>query len=139
MIRVVIDTNVFLSAFATRQGTASQAIDLAVEQGIVIASDETYAELAAKLASSRFALKLGTEDQRMEYLGMVGTLLSFVDVTSIATASPDPKDNMFLALAVDGRATCIVSGDKKHLLALGSYQGVPILSPADFLSTYRPA
>jgi predicted nucleic acid-binding protein len=31
------------------------------------------------------------------------------------------------------KADCIVSGDKKHLLALKEYEGMPILSPADFL------
>lgn len=136
MIRVVIDTNVFLSAFATPGGTAARVVDYAASSAAILASEETYAELAAKLAASRFALKFGTEADRMEYLATIGSLLSYVVVTSVATASSDPKDNMFLALALDGHADCIVSGDKKHMLALGSYEGIPILSPAEFLIRY---
>jgi len=57
-----------------------------------------------------------------------------LDFTTEIRASLDPKDDIFLALAVDGRADFIVSGDKKHLLALGSHQGIPIIAPAEFLS-----
>ncbi|MBB6255297.1 putative toxin-antitoxin system toxin component, PIN family [Nitrospirillum iridis] len=136
---MVIDTNVFLSAFATPRGTAARAVEYAAGCAAILASEETYAELAAKLAASRFALKFGTEADRMEYLSTIGALLSFVVVTSTATASSDPKDNMFLALALDGHADCVVSGDKKHMLSLGAYEGIPILSPAEFLSRYGDA
>jgi predicted nucleic acid-binding protein len=37
---------------------------------------------------------------------------------------------MVLATALVGHADLIVSGDKRHLLALGQYEGIPILSPA---------
>jgi predicted nucleic acid-binding protein len=38
-----------------------------------------------------------------------------------------------LECALAGEADFIVSGDKKHLLALRQFQGIPIVSPADFL------
>jgi len=52
----------------------------------------------------------------------------------VAGAIPDdPDDEEILACAVDGRADLIVSGDR-HLLALGAFRGIPILSPRDFLA-----
>ncbi len=45
----------------------------------------------------------------------------------------DPKDDMVIDCAVTGGATHIVSGDKKHLLPIGEYQGIKIVSPAEFL------
>ena len=45
-------------------------------------------------------------------------------------ASPDPDDNPILATAIAGRADLIVSGDKKHMLALGDIDGIPIVSAA---------
>ncbi len=45
----------------------------------------------------------------------------------------DPSDDKFLAIAVKGKADCIVSGDR-HLLRLTEYQGIPILSPATLLA-----
>ena len=47
--------------------------------------------------------------------------------------SPDPKDNQILAAAITGKADLIVSGDKKHLLALGEVEGVPIVTAREAL------
>lgn len=48
-------------------------------------------------------------------------------------ATPDPDDEMILECALAAEAEYIVSGDKKHLLALRQFQGIPIVSPAEFL------
>ena len=48
-------------------------------------------------------------------------------------ATPDPGDEMVLECALAAEADYIVSGDKKHLLALQQFQGISIVSPADFL------
>ena len=55
---------------------------------------------------------------------------------SIITAKD--SDNRVLEVAVAGMADVIVTGDRRHLLPLGSYAGIPILTPADFLATYPP-
>jgi hypothetical protein len=47
---------------------------------------------------------------------------------------PDPDDHKVLECAVVGGATHIVTGDRRHLLSLGSYQGIAIVSAADFLA-----
>ncbi len=43
----------------------------------------------------------------------------------------DPKDNPFLALAIDGKADLLISGDK-DLQVLHPYQGIPIISPSEY-------
>lgn len=48
-------------------------------------------------------------------------------------ATPDPFDEMVLECALAAGADVIVRGDKKHLLVLGDFRGIPILSPGDFL------
>ena len=48
----------------------------------------------------------------------------------------DPEDDNIIIAAVEGNADCIVSGDR-HLTNLKSYQGIPILSPAEFLAHYK--
>jgi predicted nucleic acid-binding protein len=48
-------------------------------------------------------------------------------------ATPDPHDEMILECALAAEAEMIVSGDKKHLLALRNFRDIPILSPSDFL------
>jgi predicted nucleic acid-binding protein len=46
----------------------------------------------------------------------------------------DPDDDRFLELAVDGRADLVVSGDP-HLLRLGAFSGIPVVTPADAAKT----
>lgn len=53
-------------------------------------------------------------------------------------ATPDPDDEMVLECALAAEAGYIVSGDKKHLLPLRQFRGIPILSPADFLHRLAP-
>jgi uncharacterized protein len=43
----------------------------------------------------------------------------------------DPRDEVFLACAIDAKADCIVSGDR-HLLDLRTYRGIPILPVREF-------
>ena len=50
----------------------------------------------------------------------------------------DPNDDMVIACAIDGRADTIVSRDK-DLLSLGTFQGVPIISPEAFRQQLREA
>lgn len=47
------------------------------------------------------------------------------------SVSPDPDDNVILATAIAGQADLIVSGDKKHMLALGQVDGIPIVPAAE--------
>lgn len=51
-----------------------------------------------------------------------------------APASNDPDDDHVLACALAAKAEFIVSGDKRHLLVLGDYQGIPIRTVSDALS-----
>jgi len=48
------------------------------------------------------------------------------------TVCSDPKDNIFLEAALEAKTDCIVSGDR-HLLELGSFEGIPILEASEFL------
>lgn len=59
----------------------------------------------------------------------------FLEVkTTVEIIKNDPTDNVFLALAIDGKAEIIVSGDH-HLLDLGSFKGIPIVRVRKFLSS----
>ena len=49
----------------------------------------------------------------------------------------NPADTVVLQAAIEGYATHIVTGDKKHLLPLKAYQGIPIVTPQDFLSQFH--
>lgn len=66
----------------------------------------------------------------------VGGFLRYAELIlptgTVAVVANDPDDNRVLECAESGGATHIVSGDP-HLLALDVFQGIPILTPRDFL------
>lgn len=72
-----------------------------------------------------------------EISATVSGLLVFMQMVVIPNtlhgAASDPKDDMVLECAVVGGATHIITGDRRHLLKMGSYQGIQIVSPAAFL------
>ena len=53
------------------------------------------------------------------------------------TACRDPKDDMFLSLAVTAGADCIISRDE-DLLVLHPFENIPILTTADFMRRFFP-
>ena len=55
----------------------------------------------------------------------------------IEPLTTNPADTVVLQAAVEGHATHIVTGDKKHLLPLKEFQGIAILPPQDYLSRFH--
>jgi predicted nucleic acid-binding protein len=56
-----------------------------------------------------------------------------IPTQKLALIPADPDDDKFVECAVEGKARYIVSGDK-HLLGLGSYQGIQVVPPAAFVT-----
>ena len=83
-----------------------------------------------------------TEELRLDYPGrkcvewaeaLTESAELVFPVERASGATPDPGDEMVLECALAAEAGFIVSGDKKHLLALRQFQGIAIISPAEFL------
>ncbi|MDZ8140761.1 MAG: putative toxin-antitoxin system toxin component, PIN family [Nostoc sp. DedQUE04] len=131
----MFDTNVLLSAIGWK-GSPYHCIDLA-RQGRVkgLICPEILDELTEKLEQK---LKFTP----IQVIETIADLLTFLRLITIANTlnflTTDPNDNMVLECAVVGNATHIVTGDKRHLLPLGSYQGIAIVSAKDFLTLVIP-
>jgi len=133
-LRVVVDTNIMISAILLRQSVSRQAVDLARQQGVLLLSTDILAEFNAVICREKFDryLSLG---ERLLLLALLTKEAETIPVTATITACRDPKDNMFLELAVSGQAHCIISGDK-DLLELHPFEGIPILRPDRFLAEF---
>ncbi len=136
-VRVVIDTNVVISAALLPRSLPRQAFDRALEHGTVLISSATVAELNDVLRRPRFD-KYVHEDERLEFLATLVRDAELVVVSDVVTDCRDPKDNKFLELALSGKATHIVSGDE-DLLVLHPFRGIPILTPQAFLAHWEGA
>jgi hypothetical protein len=133
-VRVVLDTNVVASALLWG-GTPERLIALAGEGSLeCFTSEALLAELAGILGRSKFAAKLGQKNlSAAEIVARYREIAETVEAAPIDEAAlRDPDDAAVLACALAARAEAIVSGDD-DLHALRSYQGIPILSPADCL------
>jgi putative PIN family toxin of toxin-antitoxin system len=129
--RVVIDTNVFISALLNPLGTPKKVINIAVSQFTILQSEATYQELATRISKNKFDKYL-EKDDGLDFLSSLKNRSLFVDIWHETRVCSDLDDNKFLELAVSGMAQYIITGDKE-LLILNTYQGIPIITPAEFL------
>ncbi len=134
MIRVVIDTNVFISATFLPHSKPARIINWIRGGKIVwVTSQEILEEITRVLLSPRVKKRHGlTAKQITKVLEGLIQGAEITPGTMRANASRDPEDNKFLACAVEGQADYLVSGDK-DLTDLKSYQDIPIVSPTAFL------
>jgi uncharacterized protein len=129
--RIVVDTNALVSRLLLPASVPGQAVRKAVDNGILLVSEATMNELADVLARPKFDRYISLED-RQQFLRLLGRLADFVPIVYPVHACRDPRDDKFLEVALNGKAELIVSGDA-DLLALHPWQGIFILSPADYL------
>ena len=135
-LRVVLDTNVFVSALLAFNSTPGLAVRSAILKGILLASDATILELNEVLQRRKFA-RLAS-DKSVELLRIhYRKSVHLVKIVSPLRVCRDPRDDKFLEVAVDGHADVIVSGDE-DLLSLDPFQGIRILTPQAFLAAYGP-
>ena len=133
-MRVVVDTNVFISAALKEKSQPAIAVRTVSTADLLLKSTTTEREVFIALARPRLAPLIPPRfrDRLHELLAAA----ELVTITERSTACRDPKDDKFLELAVNGHADLIVSGDA-DLLTLNPFQGIPIVTPADFVQSVR--
>jgi uncharacterized protein len=129
--RFVFDSSSLVSALLFEQSVPGAAFQRALDEGEVLISDATFAELSDVLAREKFDKYLARED-RERFLVLLLQKATLVGVTEQVVACRDPKDDKFLELAASGEASCLVASDQ-DLLVLKTVRGIPILSPSEFL------
>lgn len=128
--RVVLDSNVIVSGLGW-SGPPARVLDAALDGRLVlVTSPPLLAELRRVLAYPKLAKAL---DEAERLADLVEATAVVVLPTGVIAAIDDESDNRVLEAAVEGAADYIVSGDE-HLLGLGSFQRIPIVTPAQFIS-----
>ena len=132
-MRVVADTNIYISAFLFG-GLPRVFLDRGFAGAFaLVTSGALLDELDEKL-SGKFAVP---DSKALAFLSQLKSKAAVVNPSIVLEAvSDDPDDNRVLECAIAGKANCIVSGDR-HLMRLGSYEGIAILKVRNFLETAR--
>ena len=131
-MNIVCDTNVLVSAILFG-GNARNILQLA-SRGIVtiFVSADILREFEDVLGRPKFGLK---PKQVLDIVALMRDTCDFVEPGERVDAIPDdPDDNRILEAAKSADAAFIISGDK-HVLELHEWEGIQVLSPADFIET----
>lgn len=140
-MRLVVDTNIWISGLLW-QGMSWELLRLAEKRQVVLCMTPLM------LDEINEVLKYARLQQRLEQVGLTASELVAYVMNLVAMfevqlpeeepiVTVDPDDDIFLHCAVVAGATYLISGDR-HLLAMGNYAGIPILTIRDFLTQEFP-
>ena len=133
-MRVVIDTNVFVSSFFG--GTPRKIIDLWKNRDITLCLSRDILDEYVKVLQR---IGLQDESELKELLSLFArgfNTLFTIKTPKIRVVKDDPDDDKFIECALALKAKVIVTGDKS-IKALGEYMGIKILTPQEFLKDYK--
>ena len=116
--RVVLDTNIWLSAAISKSGTPAQVVRRVLQMGVPVFSKATFAELEARLWKPKFDRYLSM-DTRRAILHDANAVAHWVDIPAdlaAKTYSRDPDDDKFIHTALAASAAWLVTGDQDLLV-----------------------
>ena len=129
MRRVTGDSNIIISALS-RGGKPQELLDLARHGGIELAVSDAILDEVGRILSDKFEWSAErVNNMRAE----IATFTKHAAPTeTLDVVKDDASDNRIVECAVAAGSDVIVSGDK-HLLALGSFRGIEVMTVSDFL------
>lgn len=134
MIKIVLDTNIFVSSIFW-QGNPHKIIEKAIQGEIQVYVSWEILEELKKILKRDF----DEQDNSIEEQIRLIERYAFIVEPNIRLdiVKDDPDDNKILECAIASEAEFIITGDK-HLLNILNYEGITILSPSDFLKRIHP-
>lgn len=134
MIRVVIDTNVVVSANISDEGLPGSILDLAANTKILmVVSEPILAEYQEVLRRPR--LKLDPLKIK-NALAVIRSTSRLVKPIRTVKKSPDESDNRFYECAEAGKANFLITGNIRHFPE--SHKGTRIVTPREFIELIGP-
>ncbi|NOZ59225.1 MAG: putative toxin-antitoxin system toxin component, PIN family, partial [Euryarchaeota archaeon] len=113
-------------------GNPYRILRLAIQGKIRLLISEEIIEEVREVLTREEKFEL-TEEEIETYCTLLRYHAELVNPSkTLRVITKDPDDNKFLECAVEGKADCIVSGDS-HLLELGEYRGIRMLTPAELI------
>ena len=136
--RIVLDTNVWISAALSASGTAALVTKIVLAKRRPVFSEATFTELETRLWKPKFDRYLNIE-RRQRILHDLGSSADWVRIPDELAAqswSRDPDDDHFVRAALAARAPWLITGDT-DLLDIPTIDGLRILTPAQALRAWN--
>jgi len=131
LIKVVLDTNVFIAAAISPNGPTGELVRRALSGEVeLIVSEHLLDELASRLERDKFRrwFSRGEAEALVDAVTLVGTFVDDRSEQFLPLVCSDPDDNFLAAITYDADANMLVSGDKAVLRI--EHPGVSTYSPA---------
>ena len=137
-MRIVLDTNIFVSALIQSRGPSASLVDAWLDETFeLVTSIDQLLELRDVLGRPSIQKRITSveAEKLLDLIEAVAIVLR--SVPSDVDLSPDPDDNPILATAIAGEADFIVSGDKGHMLTLRKVAAIPIITAREAINVIQ--
>lgn len=129
-MRLVLDTNVLVSAILSPNSISAKVLNWGEDNGMILYSDATLAELLSVLRRSKFAKYIDSDDT--DGLNVrIKTAWFPVEIFKEVKLCRDTKDDKFIEVALNGNASHLITGDN-DLLILHPIQNISVINPRTF-------
>ncbi len=136
-MRVVLDTNIIVSAIIAPAGKPAAIIDAWLDGKFTLLTCAAHVdELRSTLQKPRVA-ELVKPHKAGRLVNLIKRFAEDIDPLPPVERSPDPTDDFLLALSEAGNADYLVTGDKSGLLALDRHKATRIVSAREFAALFN--
>ena len=135
-MKIVLDTNVLVSALLSPYGPQARLLDLILLDKLTpLYDDRILHEYRQVLLRERFGFEPLAVEALLQYVDLVGMKVVASPLAE-QKAAPDPEDLMFLEVALAGQADAVITGNVRHFPAAIRH-GIRVVEPAAFLAQWQ--
>lgn len=133
-MRIVLDTNILISALITPFGNSARILDMVLLGELqILYDDRILSEFREVLLRPKFSFEEGDVDELLTFIEIEG-----VKVTSTPINEPlmDEDDIPFIEVAMTGKADSLITGNKRHFKGKHT-KIIKIMTPDEFLKFWK--
>ena len=134
-LRIVVDTNVLVSAMLTGSGAPYFVLQLVQQSEVTLLADpRIFAEYDEVTSRPEFGFD---ENERRGMLDLLAQVAELVVARPLRLSLPDPDDRLFVEVALAGNADAIVTGNTRHFISKKGALAVVVLTPRQLVDRLR--
>lgn len=134
-MRITVDTNILISSWLVPGGSADQVMQLVRQRDVELILSPFILDELKRVLTQKFELPSRAVQKAVRRIERLATIVHPDVAIDIIKEKQD--DNRILECAISGKVNYLITGDKKHILPLGSIQGIPIITIAEFLKRHQ--
>jgi putative PIN family toxin of toxin-antitoxin system len=133
-LKIVLDTNVLVAGLLSPFGPCGDMVRMVSSGDLTLCFDaRILSEYREVLNRPKFRFAEDEIDALIDFIAIRGQTVA---PSPLSKPLPDPDDEPFLEVAIAGRVSCLVTGNRAHFPGRHR-QGVKVLSPREFMTRYR--